>query len=141
MTYGPIDFLALEFEGNKFKGDILASILELVENNIVRIIDMVVIIKDADGVVTPLEMQQLDPETLAILDPLQVDISGLVSAQDIDNIAAALRPNTTAGILLFENLWAIKFVEAVLEADGRVILQERIPREIIDEALADLAGM
>lgn len=141
MTYGPIDFLALEFEGNKFKGDILASILELVENNIVRIIDMVVIVKDADGVVTPLEMQQLDPETLAILDPLQVDISGLVSAQDIDNIAAALRPNTTAGILLFENLWAIKFVEAVLEADGRVILQERIPREIIDEALADLAGM
>lgn len=141
MTYGPIDFLALEFEGNKFKGDILASILELVENNIVRIIDMVVIVKDADGVVTPLEMQQLDPETLAILNPLQVDISGLVSAQDIDNIAAALRPNTTAGILLFENLWAIKFVEAVLEADGRVILQERIPREIIDEALADLAGM
>lgn len=141
MTYGPIDFLALEFEGNKFKGEILASLLELVENNIVRIIDMVVIVKDADGVVTPLEMQQLDAETLAILDPLRVHASGLVSTQDIDNIAAALSPNTSAGILLFENLWAIRFVEAVLEADGRLILQERIPREIVDEALADLAGM
>ena len=140
MTYGPIDFLALEFEGNKFKGDILPSLSELVEQQIVRVIDLVIILKDADGVVVPLELQQLDADLLAVFDPLDVHISGLVSADDIEAIGEVLNKNSTAAILLFENLWAIKFKKAVLEAEGRVIMQERIPHEIVLEALAEITA-
>ncbi len=141
MTYGPIDFLALEFEGNKFKGDILPSLLELVEQQIVRVIDLVIVVKDADGVVVPLELQQLDADLMAVFDPLNVHVSGLVTADDIEAIGAHLNNNSTAGIMLFENLWAVKFKQAVLAAEGRVLVQERIPHEIVQEALDEIAQM
>jgi hypothetical protein len=138
MTYGPIDFIALEFKGNQFKGDILASLLELVEQKIVRIIDLVVIVKDKDGVVEVRELQQLAPNLVAIFDPLGAEVTGMISTQDTDIIGEALENNSTAAAMLFENLWALKFKEAALAANGRVILQERIPHEIVLEALSDV---
>jgi len=141
MTYGPIDFLALEFEGNKFKGDILASLLELIDRQIVRVIDLVIILKDADGEVAVRELQQLDADLLAVFDPLQVHISGLITADDVEAIGAQLQDNCTAAIMLFENLWAVKFKDAVLEAEGRVLMQERIPHEVVVEALEELAAL
>jgi hypothetical protein len=139
MTYGPIDILALEFEGNKFKGDILISLLELVEQEVVRVIDLIIVLKDAYGEVEVRELQQLDADLIAVFDPLQVHISGLITAKDVEAIGAQLNDNCTAAIMLFENLWAKKFKEAVLEADGRVLLQERIPHEIVEEALMEMA--
>ncbi len=139
MTYGPIDFLALEFEGNKFRGDILPSLLELIEQQIVRVIDLVVVLKDADGVVVPLELQQLDGDLLAVFDPLNIHVSGLVTIDDVEAIGEHLNNNSTAAIMLFENLWAVKFKEAVLAAEGRVLVQERIPHEIVQEAIEEIA--
>lgn len=141
MTFGPIDILALEFEGNKFKGDILASLLELVEQQIVRVIDLVIVLKDADGEVEVRELQQLDADLLAVFDPLEVHVSGLITADDIAEIGAQLKDNCTAAIMLFENVWAVKFKDAVLEAEGRVLLQERIPHGVVIEALAELAAL
>jgi hypothetical protein len=85
------------------------------------------------------ELQELDPALLAVLDPLQPTVTSLVTITDVENIAAGLAPNTTAGIMLYENLWAIKFKEAMLKADARLLLQERIPHEVVVEALADIA--
>lgn len=140
MTYGPIDFLALEFEGNKFKGEILASLLELIEQKTVRVIDLAVILKDENGEISVREMQQLDEDLLAIFDPDEIAASGMITATDIEMVAEALDNNTSAAALLFENLWAIKFKDAVLEADGRVLMQERIPHEVVLEALVDMAN-
>jgi hypothetical protein len=140
MTYGPIDFIALEFEGNKFKGDILANLLELVEQEIVRVIDLVIILKDSDGEVMVSELQQLDDHLLAVFDPLNVKVSGIITEGDIEMVAGQLANNTTAALMLFENLWAIKFKESIIEADGSVIMQERIPHEVVLEALVDLAN-
>jgi hypothetical protein len=140
MTYGPIDFIALEFEGNKFKGDILANLFDLVEQEIVRVIDLVIILKDVDGEVMVSELQQLDEHLLAVFDPLNVKISGIITEGDIEMVAGQLANNTTAALMLFENLWAIKFKESIIEADGSVIMQERIPHEVVLEALVDLAN-
>ena len=139
MTYGPIDFLALEFDNLKLKGEIMPALMELVENKIVRVIDLVVIQKDSDGKHEALELQQLKPEVIAIFDPLMVEISGIIQVEDIDAIAEQMENNTTAAVLLFENLWAIKFKEAVLRANGRLLAQERIPHEAVEEALAIFA--
>lgn len=138
MTYGPVDFLALEFEGNKFKGEVLPALLELVEQKVVRVIDLIIILKDADGELIVRELQQLEPELVAVFDPLDVTVSGMISTQDTEMIGAALNNNSTAAIMLFENLWAVKFKEAVLAAEGRVIVQERIPHEVVLEALGEL---
>jgi hypothetical protein len=139
MTYGPIDFLALDFKTDQLKGEILPELLELVKNKIVRVIDLVIIQKYADGHHEALEMQQLAPELLALFDPLEVEISGLIQAEDIDNMAEAMENGTNAALLLFENLWAVKFREAVLRANGRLLAHERIPFEVVDEALTIFA--
>lgn len=141
MTYGPIDFIALEFEGNKFKGDILASLMELVEQKIIRIIDLVVVLKDEEGEIVVREFEQIDSDLLAIFDPMNIEVTGMVTKGDIDMIAEQLADNSTAAIMLFENLWAVKFKEALLEADGRLLMQERIPHEVVLEALVEMATL
>ena len=135
MTYGALDFLALEFDTDKLKGEILPELLDLIEKKIVRVIDLIIIEKGADGTYEALEVEQLAPELLAIFDPLDLEISGLIQVEDIEMIAADMKPNTTAGLLLVENLWAIKFGEAVLRAEGRVLMHERIPFEVVNETL------
>jgi hypothetical protein len=135
MSYGALDFLALEFDTDKLKGEILPELLDLIEKKIVRVIDLIIIEKDEDGNYEALEVEQLAPDLLAIFDPLDFEISGLIQVEDIDMIAADMDPNTTAGLLLVENLWAIKFGEAVLRAEGRVLMHERIPFEVVNETL------
>jgi len=140
MTYGPIDFIALEFEGNKLTGDVFASLLELVEQKILRVVDLVVILKDEDGEVIAREMQELDDDHLIVVDPLQVVVTGILTEGDIEMVADELANNTAAAVLLIENLWAVKFKEAVIAEDGRLLMQERIPHEVVLEALVDLAN-
>ncbi len=99
MTYGPVDFLALEFQSGQLKGEILPELFELVENKIVRVIDLVVVQKYEDGHHEALEMEQLAPDVLRIFDPLDVEISGIIQVEDIDAIAGAMEKNTTAAVI------------------------------------------
>ena len=140
MTYGPIDFIALEFEGNKLKGDVFASLLELVDQKILRVIDLVVVLKDEDGEIFVREMQQLEEKNLAIFDPIEMAVEGMITTNDIEVVGAELSNNTAAALMLFENLWAVKFKEAVLAEDGRLLMQTRVPHEVILEELVDMAN-
>ena len=140
MTYGPIDFVALEFKGNQFKGEIFPEILNLVNNGVVRIIDMIVVKKDADGTVTHQEMQEHDGAVLAVFNPLKAEISGMIQVEDIEMIGEKLEPNSTAALILFENLWAIQFVKAVENANGRSVMHVRIPHETVVETMEKIAA-
>jgi hypothetical protein len=135
MTYGPIDFLALDFKTDQLKGEILPELLALVKNKIVRVIDLVIIQKFEDGHHEALEMQQLGPDLLALFDPLEVEISGIIQAEDIADVAEAMEVGTNAALLLFENVWAIRFIDAVLRANGKLLAHERIPSEVVNEVL------
>ena len=140
MTYGPIDFLALEFKGNQFKGEIIPALMDLVNKEIVRVIDLVIVQKDAAGKVMMREMQQAEPYVVALFDPLKAQITGMIQVEDIEMIGEKLENNTTAAIMLFENLWSIKFRDAVLNANGRLVMQERIPAEVVQETLDKFAS-
>jgi hypothetical protein len=135
MTYGPIDFIALEFKTDQLTGEGMAELIKLVENEIVRVIDLVIILKDEEGETQVLEIEELDPETLAIFDPLEMEISGIIQMEDIELIAEAMENNTTAALLLYENLWAIKFGEAVTRSSGHMLMFDRIPFEVVNETL------
>jgi len=139
MTYGPIDFLALEFKGTEFKGEILPELLELVQNKIVRVVDLIIIQKDEDGKHRAFELQQLDTEVIRIFDPLEFEISGMIQVEDIEMIAELMENNTTAALILFENLWPIKFGEAAQRANGRMVMFDRIPFEVVNETLETFA--
>lgn len=139
MTHGPIDFIVLSFSGNKFKGEIMDSLVELVESNTIRIIDLLVVIKDEQGDLVAVEIQQHDPEVAEFFEPLEFETNGMITTADVEAIGAELENNSTAAMMLFENLWAIKFKEAVLNADGKLVVQGRIPPEEIEIALAEIA--
>ncbi len=140
MTYGPVDFVALEFKGNQFKGEIFPALMDLVNRDVVRVIDMIVVKKDADGTVTNQEMQEHDDSLLAVFNPLKAEINGMIQVEDIQMIGEKLEPNTTAAVILFENLWAIKFVEAVENANGRAVMQVRIPHEVVVETMEKITS-
>jgi uncharacterized membrane protein len=139
MTFGPIDFIALEFKGNQFHGEIMSDLTELVSSEVIRILDLVVVKKDEHGEVVVRELQELEPATLQIFDPLKAEISGMVTADDIKMIGEKLEDNSTAAIMLFENLWAVRVKQDMLDAGGRVVMFERIPHAVVAEALEDLA--
>ena len=140
MTLGPIDFIALEFPGNRFRGDILPDLFELVEKEIIRIIDLVIIRKD-QGEVTVLELRELDPAHVELFNPLKAEANQMITEIDIAMIAGQLADNSTAGLLLIENLWAKKTQQAMLDANGRAVMFERIPHDVVEEALADIAAL
>ncbi len=134
MTYGPVDFVAREF-----KGEIFPELMKLVNDGVVRVIDIIVVKKDADGTVTHQEIQETDQNVLAVFNPLKAEINGMIQVEDIEMIGEKLEPNTTAAVLLFENLWAVKFVQAVENANGRAVMHVRIPHDMVVEAMEKIA--
>jgi uncharacterized membrane protein len=139
MTYGPVDFVALGFKTDQLTGEGLAALLDLVEKQIVRVIDLVIILKDRDGNHQVLEIEELAPNLLALFDPLEVEVSGIIQVEDIKAIADAMENNTTAALLLVENLWAIQFAEAVKGASGQLLMFDRIPFEVVNEMMDTFA--
>ena len=135
MTYGPVDFVALEFKTDQLSGESLPALFDLVQKKIIRVIDLVIILKDHEGDHKVLEMEELAPDTLAVFDPLEVEISGIIQVEDIEVIAEAMEANTTSALLLFENLWAIEFGEAVTRSNGRMLMYDHIPFEVVNETL------
>ena len=140
MTYGPVDFVALEFKGNQFKGEIFPELMNLVNNGVVRVIDIIVVRKDADGKVTHQEIQETDKSVLAVFDPLKAEINGMIQVEDIEMIGEKLEANTTAAVILFENLWAVNFVKAVENANGRSVMHVRIPHEVVVETMEKISS-
>jgi uncharacterized membrane protein len=135
---GPIEFVAIEFPGNQFKGEIIPALRDIINKGLVRIIDLVFIRKDANGSVQVKELKDLDPGLAGNFDPMLSDIMGLVSEADIQKIAGELDNNSSTGILVIEHLWAKQFKEAVIRANGKVVEDLHIPREAVDAAEAAL---
>ncbi len=130
---GPIEYLVVEFPGNKFKGEIIPALHELVESRVINVLDLVLIKKDQDGEVTYLELSDLDAAEAAQFDALVDEVSGLLSTEDMKEIGAALTPNSSAGVLVFEDTWAGRLLETIDNAEGSVLALDRIPLS----ALAD----
>jgi len=133
MTIGPVEYLIVGFPGNRFNGKIAPEIVALVESGTVRILDLIFIGKDADGGVLAFEIDELTD--FAGLDG---DVGGLISPEDIEHAAGMLEPNSSAALLIWEDVWATPFAEAVRNSGGVVLEGARIPHEFIDAALADL---
>jgi len=132
MGVGPIDVVIIGFPGNKFTGRIAPAVMELVDSGTIRVIDLLFVMKDADGVVLTIDAADLDPDTGPSFMAINVVQPGALGAEDADEIAEDLAPNTSALLIAFENAWAAKFVEAVRAADGFVIDQIRIPADVTE---------
>jgi hypothetical protein len=143
--YGPLEYAALSFEGNftsrQFTGEILPALREVIDQGIVRIVDLAFLYKDQDGVVTVREIEEVDPTLKVAFDPVVAEVAGLFSQGDLEAIGSLLANNSSAAMILWESSWARKFAQAVVNANGRVLARETVPFELVQAALnAGAAG-
>ena len=134
MAVGPVDVYIIGFPGNKFTGRIAPAILELVENGTIRVLDLLFVMKDADGAVTTLEAADIDEEGAAFLS-IDVAQPGALGPEDAEEVSDDLPANSAALLVAFENLWAAKLVDALQAADAVVIDSIRIPVDVVEAAL------
>ena len=137
MSIGPIDLLVVKFPGNQFKGEIAPALTELVESGTIRVVDLLFANKDQDGKVEMVEVNDLDDDDVRRFDPVVTDVTDMLTEEDIRIFASALEPNSSAALLLFENTWAIRFRDALANANAEVVAFERIPRAVVDELTAE----
>jgi Family of unknown function (DUF6325) len=138
VELGPVEYMVVSFEGNNFSGEIVPELMRLVDNETIRVLDLVFIAKDGAGDILEFEFDQLDE--LAPFGELDAEIGGIVSPEDVAYVASMLEPNSSCGILVWEDLWAKPFVEAVGRANGKMLQGARIPRELIASAFDALAS-
>src|SRR4051812_36326178 len=123
---GPVDYLVVEFPGSKFNGEIGPALLELVDDGIVRVLDLVVIRKESDGSIDALELSDLEDSELGEFRRLEADLAEVLSAEDVASAAVALEPGSTAALLVYENSWAAPFASAVRRSGGQLVASGRI---------------
>jgi len=138
MTLGPLEYLVVGFEGNRFTGQILAELRAAREKGIIRVVDLFVIKKDDQGNVTALELSDLSGEEATELGPLAGDLMGLLAPEDTEQVAANLPNNSTAGLLLFEHTWAIGLKEAIKNAGGVAVAGGFVAPDVLQELEKDL---
>ncbi len=136
MTIGPVEYIIVGFPGNQFTGAIAPELIALVESGTVRVLDLIFIGKDAEGSVLSFEIDDLDDA--AGFGNLDGEVGGLISPEDIEFAAAQLEPNSSAALLIWEDVWAAPFAQAVRDSGGVLLQGARIPYELIEPALSAL---
>jgi len=133
-VHGPIDFVLLEFTGNRLTGRAAEELVQLVERGIIHVYDLMVVGKDADGAVYAVDLAESSGQAgdFGRLDGAR---SGLLAEDDLREAAGAMQPGTLAALIVYENTWAIPFVAAALESGGTLIAGGRIPAQDVMEVL------
>ena len=128
---GPVDYVVVEFPAgaSNFTGEMAAELVRLVDAGIIRVIDVLILTKAADGSVDAMELS--DVGELGELQALETELAELLAADDVEHLAAAMDPGTTAGVLIWENLWAAPFASAARRSGGQLIANGRIPIQAI----------
>jgi hypothetical protein len=132
---GPVDYIVVEFPAGEsnFTGEMAQELLALVDSGTVRIIDILILTKAADGSVEAMELSDIDE--LGPLQQIETELAELLAADDVANLAAAMDPGSTAGVLIWENLWAAPFASAARRSGGQLIADGRIPIQAIIASL------
>src|SRR5205809_7124764 len=139
---GPVDYLVVEFPAgaSNFTGEMASELLALVDAGTIRVIDVLILTKNEDGTVDAMELS--DVPNLGELRTMEAQLAELLAADDVEHLAAAMDPGSTAGVLIWENTWAAPFASAARRSGGQLIANGRIPIQAIvasieaDEAVA-----
>jgi hypothetical protein len=134
MPLGPVEYLICTFPGNKFKGELAPAIAQLIDDKVIRILDLLFVSKDEDGNVLTFEIDQLDE--LAPFMEMEGEAGGILIEEDVEHAGEALEPNSSAVLLIWEDLWAAPFADALYNSGGVVLEGGRITRDVIEAAAA-----
>lgn len=132
---GPVDYLVVEFPAGEsnFTGEMAAALAALVEQGTIRVLDLLILRKDADGSVEAFEIDDLDAVDEIV--HLEAEIAEILAADDVAHLAEAMEPGTVAGVLVWENTWAAPFASAARRSGGQLIASGRIPIQALVASL------
>src|SRR4051794_886271 len=136
MAVGPVDVMIIGFPGNKFTGRIAPALMDLIESGTIRVVDLLFVVKDKDGVVTTIEASDLGPDAGASFIGIDVSQPGALGPEDAEEVSDDLPPDSSTLLIAFENTWAARMVDALQAADAVVIDQIRIPADVAQAVLA-----
>jgi hypothetical protein len=139
---GPVDYLVVEFPAgaSNFTGEMATELVALVDAGTIRVIDVLILTKNADGTVEATELS--DIEELGELQAVEAQLAELLAEEDVIHLAAAMEPGSVAGVLIWENLWAAPFAAAARRSGGQLVANGRIPiQAIIASIQADEASL
>ena len=136
-SLGPVDYIVVEFPAgaSNFTGEMADELIALVEAGTIRIIDVLILTKNPDGTVDAMELS--DIEELGPLQAVEAQLAELLAEDDVEQLAAAMDPGSTAGVLIWENLWAAPFASAVRRSGGQLVANGRIPVQALLAVLED----
>jgi hypothetical protein len=135
VSIGPVELLVLKFPDERISRPLSASLQDLVNSGLIRVIDIVFAKKSTDDGVQVTEFHELEDDEYAALDGVIEEVAGLINNDDVDRLTGSMEPGSSAAIMLFEHSWAKRFADEVTAAHGEVVLAERIPRVVIDELM------
>jgi hypothetical protein len=132
---GPVQYMIVAFPGNRFQGKIAPALADLVESNTIRIIDLAFVGKNAEGEVVAFELSELDEEVRAGLENIVGGpVEGLFNEDDLAAAAEELDPDSSAALLVWEDVWAAELAQAIRDAGGELLDLERVPHEVVQAA-------
>ncbi|KAB1977427.1 DUF6325 family protein [Streptomyces triticiradicis] len=134
---GPIDYIVVEFPGNRMTGEGLPILVDLVDRGLIRILDLLFVRKDEDGSVVGMEIADFDGDGALDLAVFEGASSGLLGEDDIEEAGKALEPGNSAGILVYENVWAAPFAAALRRGGAQLVASGRIPVPAVLAALEE----
>ena len=134
---GPVDYLVVEFPADtaNVSAEMAAELTALVDSGIVRVLDLVLLRKEADGSVEAAELADVDESDVGELRALEADLAMLLAEEDVEEIGKALDPGTIAAVLVFENAWAGPFASSIRRAGGQLVANGRIPTQALLAAI------
>ena len=131
---GPVDYMIVAFPGNKFKGEIAPALADLVRAGTIRIIDLAFVGKSADGDIVAMELTDIDPEVRKGFENAGVEVNGLFNDDDLQAAGEELDPDSSAALLVWENVWAREVAQAMRDAGGELLDFERLPNDVVQAA-------
>ena len=138
MTLGPLEYLVIGFDGDRFDGSIAAQIEKVVDKGIIRLVDVVFVTRDAEGAAVVVELSNTDDPRFASFAHLLVELKALFSPGDLEEIADSLPLGTSGLVLLFEHRWAEDLKDAIGAAGGFLVTRAVVPPEVLAEVSAEL---
>ncbi len=135
MGIGPVEYMVVAFPGNQFNGQIAPALRDLIDSGTIRVLDLAFVMKDADGSVVGAELEDTGSDVMQAFNALTIERGGLLNDDDLQDIGDALDANSSAAILVWEDLWAKRFADAVADSGGVLVDIARIPRDIVQAAI------
>ena len=132
---GPIDYVVIEFPGNRMTGEGFPLLIDLVDSGIIRILDLKFVTRELDGSVKAVEIADFDGDGQLDLAVFEGASSGLIGPDDVDDASSIIEPGNSAGILVYENVWAAPFAAALRRGGAQLVASGRIPVQAILAAL------